>query len=117
VIFGIDFAPVTTIFQLDFRIVPTVWYSSIIKNGYTLQLNTLIYIRFSYIVEIPFKEAKEHCTLYDNTSIIISLPHRVNYWTAYHRYEYLYWLNDDNDTVIHQGINIILPQNLMIPRF
>ena len=115
---SIDFALVITIFQLDFRIVPTVWYSSIIKNGYTLQLDTLIYIRSSYIVEMPFRQAKENCTLYDDTSIITNIPQWRTYWTAYQRYELLYWLNDDNDEpIIHQGIYIILPQNLMIPRF
>ena len=67
---------------------------------------------------MPFRQAKEHCILYDDTSIITSIPQWRTYWTAYQRYEYLYWLNDDNDEpIIHQGIYIILPQNLMIPRF
>ena len=92
---------------LDFRIVPTIWYFLFNKNTYTLQLDTLINIRFQYIVEIPFRKATK-CNLYDNTSIITSIPRNVNYWTAYHRYEYLYWLNDNDDPVIHQGIYIYI---------
>jgi hypothetical protein len=93
-------------FILDFRIVPTIWYFLFYKNAYTLQLDTLINIRFQYIVGIPFKEAKQYCNLYDNTSIITSIPKQIKYWTAYHRHEYLYWLKDNDDPVIHQGIYI-----------
>jgi hypothetical protein len=92
---------------LDFRIVPTIWYFLFNKNAYTLQLDTLINIRFQYIVEIPFREAKK-IDLYDNTSIITSIPRNISYWTAYHRHEYLYWLNDTDDPVIHQGIYIYI---------
>ena len=106
---SIEFAPVTTIFQLDLRIIPTIQYFLFNKNAYTLQLDTLINIRFQYIVEIPFKEAKEYCNLYDMyTSINTSIPKKIKYWTAYHRYEYLYWLNDNDDPVIHQGIYIYI---------
>ena len=92
---------------LDFRIVPTIWYFLFNKNAYTLQLDTLINIRFQYIVEIPFREAKK-IDLYDNTSIITSIPRNISYWTAYYRHEYLYWLNDTDDPVIHQGIYIYI---------
>ena len=102
---GIEFAPVTTISQLDFRIIPTIQYFLFNKNAYTLQLDTLINIRFQYIVEIPFKEATK-CKLYDNISITTSIPEKIKYWTPYHRYEYLYWLNDNDDPVMHQGIYI-----------
>ena len=64
---------------------------------------------------MPFKEAKEYCKLYsdsyklyDSTSIITSISQKVNYWTAYHRHEYLYWLNGKDDPVIHQGIYIYI---------